>query len=35
MGPDERSVYAKVLLNKIGRDPHPSLSLMRRVMALG
>jgi hypothetical protein len=35
MGPDERSIYAQVLLEKIRNDPHPSLPMMQRVLALG
>jgi hypothetical protein len=35
IGPDERSVYAQVLVDKIRKDAHPSLDMLRRVMALG
>jgi hypothetical protein len=35
MGPEERSIYAKVLIAKIRADRRPSLDMMRRVMALG
>ena len=35
MGPDERSIYAQVLIDKIRHDRRPSLDMMRRVMALG
>ena len=34
-GPGERSIYAQVLMDKIRHDPHPSLPMMRRVLALG
>jgi hypothetical protein len=34
MGPDERPVYAQVLMDKIRRERWPSLSLIRRVLAL-
>jgi len=35
MGPDERSIYAQVLMDKIRHDAHPSLPMMQRVLALG
>jgi hypothetical protein len=35
MGPDERSVYAQVLIDKIRGERWPSLPLIRRIMALG
>jgi hypothetical protein len=35
LGPDERSVYAQVLTEKIRNDRRPSLDMIRRVMALG
>jgi hypothetical protein len=35
MGPNERSVYAQVLMEKIRADRWPSLGMIRRVMALG
>ena len=34
MGPDEAPVYAQVLMEKIRRERWPSLSLIRRVLAL-
>jgi hypothetical protein len=35
MGPNERAVYAQVLMEKIRGDRWPSLGMIRRVMALG
>jgi hypothetical protein len=35
LGPDEQSVYAQVLTEKIRNDRRPSLDMIRRVMALG
>ena len=35
MGPDERSIYVRVLIDKIRRDAYPSIPMMRRVLALG
>jgi hypothetical protein len=35
MGPEERSVYQQVLMEKIRNDPHPSLPMIRRVLTLG
>jgi hypothetical protein len=35
MGPDERPIYAQVLMEKIRNDPHPSLPMIRRVLTLG
>jgi hypothetical protein len=35
MGPNERAVYAQVLMEKIRADRWPSLGMIRRVMALG
>ncbi len=35
MGPEERSIYARVLIDKVRNDRHPSLPMMRRIMALG
>jgi hypothetical protein len=35
MGPEERAVYARLLLEKISGDRWPSLQMIRRVMALG
>ena len=34
-GPDEQSIYAQVLMEKIERDPHPSYPMMQRVISLG
>lgn len=34
MGPDERSIYIEVLMDKIRHQRHPSIPLMRRVLAL-
>jgi hypothetical protein len=34
MGPEERSVYAQVLIEKIRHDRNPSLDMMRRVLEL-
>jgi hypothetical protein len=34
MSPDERPVYAQVLMEKIRRERWPSLSLIRRLLAL-
>jgi hypothetical protein len=34
MGPDERPIYAQVLMEKIRNDPHPSFPMMQRVLAL-
>jgi hypothetical protein len=35
MGPEERVVYARLLLEKIRGERWPSLQMIRRVMALG
>jgi hypothetical protein len=34
IGPDERPIYAQVLIDKIRHDTHPSLPMMQRVLAL-
>jgi hypothetical protein len=34
IGPDERSIYVQVLIDKIRHDRHPSIPMMRRVLAL-
>lgn len=35
MGPEEKSIYAQVLMEKIESDPHPSYPMMQRVLMLG
>jgi hypothetical protein len=35
MGPDERPVYVEVLMHKIRHQRHPSIPMMRRLLALG
>ena len=35
MGPEERSIYVQVLLDKIRHDQHPSIPMMKRILALG
>jgi hypothetical protein len=35
VGPDERSIYAQVLIEKIRRERRPSLPMIRRVVELG
>jgi hypothetical protein len=34
MGPEERAVYVQVLMHKIRNQRHPSLPMIRRVLAL-
>ena len=33
--PDELAAYAGVLLDKVKTEPHPSISMMQRLQALG
>ena len=33
--PDERPIYAQMLVQKIRSDPHPSYPMMQRVLAQG
>ena len=35
MGPAERPIYVEVLMDKIRHQQHPSIPMMRRIMALG
>ena len=35
IGPDERPIYVEVLMDKIRRQRHPSIPMMRRIIELG
>jgi hypothetical protein len=33
--PDERVLYARVLMDNISSSPHPSIPMLRRLVSLG